>query len=821
MNRLFFPFILLILLSGCKPDKQPAADSLDYLPENSFALIEINNLSAFNSDLKNNHFLEAWQASSLYKNVTGKLESLQYLQSNSGAVLAFYLKNTDSIDFLLAAPYREELFSPEKAGNFSRETFTYENLAIEKYTIDSQTLYGIVEGDQLLLSSSDSLIREARAVPRGFADDADFGSLYATAGADRNATIYLKVIPASMTLGNFLQPGSQKKLGRFANWVSLDIGSSQDFLSLNGIALPSDTLPNFVGLFKNTRPLPLLTPTFAPENSRAIIAYAIEDYRQFDANRQFFTGDTTGRDSLFQAIEEVGIIFARPGKSVLINTIGSENISRFLGEHTTATESYLNHDVHTLSEPDILTRYFAPLLNDFKAAYYTVLENALIFSPEQVALTNIIDHYSLGSTFEKSPVYAEARKSLADESNILMVAGQEGLEDMLGASLLTEAFDELRGTDLSGYSIAAQLVAEGSFFHTTLMVRKLNAGSDNKAVSTRYTLKLDAPLATDPQVVRNHRTNKEEIVVQDEENNLYLISTEGKVLWKKSLGSRVQGHISQVDLYRNGRLQLAFTTDNRFMILDRNGKEVAPFNMSFPEGNLNPLSVFDYDKNKDYRFVVSRGDAINMYNRQGKIVKGFTYTRAGSPVLPSPQHIRFGNRDYLVFRLENGELKILDRVGKNRIRVNEKIDFSGNEVYAYKNQFAVTDKSGNLYMIDEKGKVSVTGLDLNQDHGMEATGKSMAIMNENILKIKDKEVVLDYGVYTAPRIFYLYDTIYVSVTDIQSRRTYLFNSRAELFPGFPVLGSSGAELSDLDKDRRPELVVKGQDESIMVYSLNP
>ena len=48
-------------------------------------------------------------------------------------------------------------------------------------------------------------------------------------------------------------------------------------------------------------------------------------------------------------------------------------------------------------------------------------------------------------------------------------------------------------------------------------------------------MQLDAPLATDPQFVTDHRNNKKEIVVQDTENNLYLISTDGKVLWKKKL----------------------------------------------------------------------------------------------------------------------------------------------------------------------------------------------------------------------------------------------------------------------------------------------
>ena len=820
MNKILVSVFLAMLILGCKPEKPSAAGSMDYLPENGFALIKINNLSSFNSDLKNNHFLNSWEGSSVYGKIAGKLAPLQYLQSNSQAMLAFYQTKGDSIDYLLAAPYQSDLFTPDKAVNFSKETFTYKDLEMEKYMIDGLTLYGITVDNQLLLSSSDSLIRHAQSVPSGFGADPDFGSLDAAASRERNATFYLKVNPVTHALDNLLQPESQKKLSRFSKWVSLDFGSQRDYLSLNGIALASDSIPNFVELFRNTRPLPLLTPSFAPQTARAVIAYAMEDYRRFSANSQFFSGDSILRDSLFQAMEEIGLIFDASGQSVLINTIGAENISSYLGEHSTGSVNYQNHEIHMLEDEEILIRYFGPIINDFKVNYYTILENALIFSSDQEPLTNIIDHYTLGSTFDKTPIYTEARQSLADEANILMVAGKDGIENLVGASLGANILKDLRETDLSEYSISAQLVAEGSFYHTTLMMRKVGADSDNRATNTRYTVKLDAPLATEPQLVLNHRTNKGEILVQDEDNDLYLISTEGKVLWKKSLGSRIQGAISQVDLYRNGRLQLAFTTDNRFFILDRNGKEVAPFNMSYPGGNLNPLAVFDYDNNRNYRFVISQGDAVYMYDRQGKIVRGFTYTKAESPVLPSPQHIRFGSKDFLVFRLENGELKILDRVGRTRVKINEKIDFSGNDVYGYKNQFALTDKQGNLYMIDEKGKISVTGFDLNQDHGMEATSKSMAIMNENVLKIKGKEVVLDYGVYTAPRIFYIYDTIYVSVTDLQGHKTYLFDSSAQLIPGFPVLGSSGADLADMDNDRKLELVVKGQDDALIVYSLN-
>ena len=67
------------------------------------------------------------------------------------------------------------------------------------------------------------------------------------------------------------------------------------------------------------------------------------------------------------------------------------------------------------------------------------------------------------------------------------------------------------------------------------------------------------------------------------------------MLWKKQLDGAILGKIEQIDMYKNGRLQLAFATPNRVYVLDRNGKEVAPFPLKFNDKVTQPLSVFNYD----------------------------------------------------------------------------------------------------------------------------------------------------------------------------------------------------------------------------------
>ena len=85
---------------------------------------------------------------------------------------------------------------------------------------------------------------------------------------------------------------------------------------------------------------------------------------------------------------------------------------------------------------------------------------------------------------------------------------------------------------------------------------------------------------------------------------MYLISSEGKLIWKKNIDSKIIGEIHQIDLYKNGRLQYAFNTENDFQIIDKNGKKVK----EIKNKNYLGLTIFDYDKAKNYRFILFDND---------------------------------------------------------------------------------------------------------------------------------------------------------------------------------------------------------------------
>ena len=307
--------------------------------------------------------------------------------------------------------------------------------------------------------------------------------------------------------------------------------------------------------------------------------------------------------------------------------------------------------------------------------------------------------------------------------------------------------------------------------------------------------------------------------MQDYKNKIYLFSNQGKFYWKKTIDGNIIGKVKQVDLFKNGRLQITFRTRNRLYILDRNGKNVNPFPIKIPNSkNLIPLSVFDYDKNRNYRFLLTQDNNVLMYNKNGKKVNGFKFKKTQSSIINSPKHIRFGSKDYIIIQEEDGNLQILNRQGKTRVKVKGEINFSRQEIYPYLSTFSGTDLKGNLIQIDTRGNILSSNLNLSKNHKFIIEYESLVTLSENKLSIKGIPITLPYGNYTKPKVFKFSDTVYITTTDIESEKVYLFKGNGKTVKGFPVYGTTSASLSKSEKSNQLELVVGSEKKDIVVYS---
>ena len=805
--------LLLIVITGCETQNSSPYPLLNCVPNEATVIVRINNLNTFKSELKNNSYLNDAADSETVKSIRSIFKVLDGIESDTTNLVALVEK--DSAHMLFVTYSNPGWRIPKDSTFLQDSVFT----GILTRKIEGIPVYTAEKNGISLISTSKEVVNQIITNNKAMKESSSIHSLYKAASPHKSATFFIKTNQPSEILPSFFSETDEQRNIYPGVWAAMDLNSNQQFLSLNGLVQVKDTIPNFLSLFKGTKPLQSVTPTIANPDADAILSFTFDDYEVFAHNQQEYLDSPYSINTPFTTVEEIGLIYRNRSKALVISTYSSEGIQSFLDNITTNREDYQGHEILKLSKTDILNEAFVPLVQNFSSEFYTILDNKYVFSEAESTLQTLISNYNSQANLAQSRMFEGANELMTNEASILFVANAQGLQQIGNSLLSTELIADLTGPSKDGYTYSTQMVADDDYYHMHLSVNKIGGVQKTDTTSPLFTIVLDNDVASDPQFVVNHRTNKKEIVVQDVENNLYLISTDGKVLWKKQLEAPIQGKIHQVDIYKNGRLQLAFNTSNQFIILDRNGREVLPFNMSFPGGNLNPLAVFDYEKNKNYRFVVTQGNKIFMYNSQGKIVTGFTYTEAKYPVIDAPKHIRIGQRDFLVFKLEDGSLKLLSRVGKERISVSDKIEFSNNEVYLYRNKFILTDKAGIMHSIDTDGKLNKSSTRMNEDHGLDATTKTLVTLNENTLTIKGRNRDLELGVYLKPKIFYIYDKIYVSTTDIQSGQVYLFDSANRPISNFPVFGNSSVDLADIDNDSRLELVTKDQSNSLIVYTI--
>ncbi|WP_088339519.1 hypothetical protein [Robiginitalea sediminis] len=805
---------LLVWLTGCREGVPEAADPSDYLPESTLLVLRIHHSDALRSALQNNSLLEQLRTGNPASPIEIAHKQVLPLDFGESALVAFTRERDTALGWV--AIFEEPgMVRPDSLGQETGPTPPAWMLP------DSTTLFTQRVGKWRMVGTSQVLLEQA--ISSGKTESGGLKKALRTTNNQAAASlVYPRTAlhPLEVLLEGKIPPSITD---RMEPWTAFDLKMESDALLVQGLEIRPDSLWDNRKLFRGAPVLPLdelLEVT--PSGATSLVGYSLLDPGQFLENQRGLLGHENPQNTLAEGVEQLAR-YSWEGKPYLVlRALNPDNLSEVFRSQQGEGTEFQTAALYSLQSDQALQEAFQPLLNEAPQwTWYARMGSHFIFSTDREGLENAISALNRKNTYLETPAYQSLREYLPSSATVMAMGSQAAPSDPLtnpeAALYLPEA---IAARLPETYLFTAQLNSSEAFDLLEYQFRKKDDPSGGgTGVSQVLSLPLDGRVQAGPFFLKNHRTGEMDIAVQDDNNQFYLFSNTGSLFWKKELPGPIQGTIHQVDLYRNNRLQMAFNLPDRLVVLDRNGERVAPFPLEFEGGNLGPLAVFDYEGTRNYRLVFSQGSNILMYDGQGRAVRGFKYRDAGSPLLGPARHFRIGSRDYLVFALEDGRLEIRNRVGDTRVRVKETFNFSQNGVYLYRNTFAFTDREGHLVTIDPSGRVSRTPMNLNADHGIFATARTLAVMNDNIFQVKGNRAELDLGVYTAPEIFYLNDIIYVSVTDIQSQKVFLFRSNAAALPGFPVEGNGQPDMADMDNDRNPELAVRFRDSTVAVYRL--
>ena len=346
------------------------------------------------------------------------------------------------------------------------------------------------------------------------------------------------------------------------------------------------------------------------------------------------------------------------------------------------------------------------------------------------------------------------------------------------------------------------------------IISKFKTESNNDKDNLKFEINLANDIILGPIIVKNHINNKNEIIVQDSENKIHLINSDGQVEWTKKINGKILKEIHQIDTYKNGKLQYVFNTENNLFVIDRKGRNVGRFPLKFDDKITKPISIFDYDKNKNYRLLITQNRELFMFDSKGKRVKGFEYKKK-SEIITKPKHFRISGKDIIVFKTID-ELLILDRRGKIRIKPKGNYNYSNNEIYQNENNLVSTSNKNEIVKINMKGDVKI-GESMSFNSKLISSKNLLITLQKNIIANLDKETEIEFGKYDGFKIYNLNKNEFVTVYDSQNKNLYFLDKNLNIQDGFPIYSKSEANFSTY-KDEI-EFSLKSDDRTIKFYTI--
>lgn len=743
---------------------------------------------------------------------------------------------------------------------------------------------------EILLVSLSSLVVEdaVRQLQAGesVADLKGFSEIYATAGKNVDANVFVNFARFPQGAASWAAPSFRNKVrsaAGFADWAGMDLNLMNDMVLMNGFVLPPDSAASLAGLFTGQSPRKITADQVLPASTGSFVTLALSDpaawftaYRAYLQSAGKLSAYTRTLRTLDETLEtdvaadfagmldgEITLAFDTPEsesdsvKPFIVMRVKSQGLAqdkmnRLLEKaaaHASVplasclTQYRLDSEVSfTISHiplQNLTAALFGSLFSVVGEQYYAFSDNFLIFGPSVKAMQSFLHSRVLNKTLEYDAAYREFRNNLTPRSTILFYSNLSKSRTVWSPFLKTgiardwARFDEVfRQVPVAGF----QLLSDDRMLYSNVVLKYLSSYTGQ--TQTVWESRLDTLASCKPVFVVNHQTRENEVFVQDFKNTIYLINQVGRVLWKQQLPEQINSEVFQVDYFRNGKLQLLFSTRNHLYLIDRKGNHVEKYPVKLRSPATSGVAVFDYDSNREYRlFIACEDRKVYAYTREGTLVNGWLFRETESEVTRPLNHFRLGDKDFLVIG-DRFRTYILDRKGNTRISTEAFFPRSvQNGYFIHKGgdgrgiSVVTTDTTGVVHFVGFDGSTATVELDrFSGRHYFEYRDIDGNGSMEYIFLDRDRLSV--YGSdrkrkfsFTFPEtatrpVFYQFSAtnIKIGVACPGENRIYLYNNDGELYTGFPLQGNTPYSIGNFgDTLSKFNLVVGSRDNFLYNY----
>ena len=764
---------LFLIFWSCNIIENNTQEIEDYIPAKSSIIIKINNLGKFKSDVTNNEVLLNISQLDLKYNFKSQFSLINNFNDDSQILICLSENN------------KEEVFT-----------------IITKDSARNHKLYHKSVNGINIYSNSLNNVNNIN----GRVND-EYNKYNKTFNKNSSFSVILKGAISK----EFINNSFDSDFENYKNSIGFGVDLFNDKILLNGLSFIDDSIKVSNNLFQGSTRSQLKNYQIAPKNSSSIKSFNFTNSNNYLKNKSLnIQNENDYTKILNENSSEISRLIINDDEVFIIRSNDVKLFDNYLYDNKNIKSTYRGFNIY--NNTNLKINPFNSLVKFKNKKKILVFKNQIVFADNEDVLKNIINENLKGNTLEKNENFNNSLSEISSFST---------LNNNYFSASNYNFFKELKilntSNDFSESSF--QLVQDDGIIHFNAVISKPRSTIDNLSLTKQFDVKIEEEILMNPHFVKNHITKKLDIVVQDIKNNLYLISNEGKVVWKKNIGQPILGKISQIDLYKNGRLQLVFNTKNKIYVLDSKGGQVSPFPKNFKDPITLPISVFDYDKNKNYRILVTQATELLMYDKKGKKVNGFKYSKSSDQITSTPKHFRILNKDFIVFKTSS-KLRILNRRGKERIKVKDEINFSEQGVFKLNNKLTTSTNDQKLVQIAVNGDFSSTKLNNSKNLKLNIYKNNTVILDENKLKLNSKSIDMPFSNYTISSIEKINNNLLISLFDTQNNKSYLFDNNLKLLSSFPIYSLIPVVVGDMNSDKKIEVIISNKNKTISTYTVN-
>ena len=523
--RLRFLLVMIISISSCRNEIKETINLLDFVPQNSIGVVQINDPLMLDNTFKRLSFLEglAKLDFNLDKNISAVIPEIK--SQNSILILTPQGKSDIAISYV----YRGKKSDSTKYKIL--ESFVYNSVKVDVSVAKERKVYtsrirdiNIKSNSQLVL---ENCIRNIQNKQKGIQDD-QFYRLAKLSNTDAILTVFLHKDIRNIMNKLFPKTKFFPFLGN--SWFSFDFNTKKDPFTLDGISFINDSIPNRLTLYKNLNSQLLVSQKFVPRNFDNYFALSVSDYKTLEENfKEFVLYENLAfkkiNFNLLSNVSEIAFINKKSSEAIYLHLKNSEILQPNLFSEKNVEDNYrgiriINHEL-----PEDFFGFLKSLGVTHYPKYSAKIEEMLVYTKEKSYLKQLIGIYLDGKTLGNDMNFRNLKEDFADNSTFIWIGDTYNLKDAWKKESKKNAkkWDNIK---LKSYPlIAIQGVSEDNVVQSRFTAQKNNPNQPKNSVTNQFRFNLDAPLANNPQWVRNHRNKTMDIVVQDENNVLYLFLT--------------------------------------------------------------------------------------------------------------------------------------------------------------------------------------------------------------------------------------------------------------------------------------------------------